>query len=95
MDAIKNVRKQFIIGAVEIWLFVANRCSTFKNSFYPDLGKALDRHPKAVPLTLNIGIKVIRYIEQLVRVGRPVGKTIDFIGGRKISHIRFISRFPE
>ena len=54
MDASMDVRKQFIIRAIEIWLFIANRSGALKYRFYTGRGETLYGHPEAVPVPLHL-----------------------------------------
>ena len=82
-----DVRKQFIIRAIEIWLFITNRGSAFKHRFYTSRGETFYGHPEAIPIPLNLRVEVIGYIEQLVGIGCTVGKTINFIGGGLVDFV--------
>lgn len=63
MDTPKDVRKQFIISSIEIRLRVANWGSAFEHRFYAGRSKALYLHFQAIPVTFNVGVEVIGYIQ--------------------------------
>ena len=54
MDTPMNVRKQFIIRALEIWLFITDRGSALEHRLYACSGETFNCHPEAIPIPLNL-----------------------------------------
>ena len=95
MNAAMNVREQLIICPFEIGLRLSNWRSPLEDNIHVGSNQPVDRHPKAVPLTLNIFIKMVRNVKQLIGIGSAVRETIDFIGRREIRGFRFNSRISK